>query len=46
MVGKIRAPKPLGNMKKMCDFGVNPFLRYHEAKIFVNLAQHPQGSKG
>ena len=46
MVGKIIALKPLGNMTKMSDFGVNSFLRSHEAKIFVNLAENVQGSKG
>ena len=42
MVGKIIALKPLGNMKKMTEFGVNSFLRCHEAKIFVNLAENAQ----
>ena len=41
----IIALKPLGNMTKMSDFGVNSFLRSHEAKIFVNLAENAQGSK-
>ena len=45
-VGQIIALKPLGNMTKMSDFGVNSFLRYHEAKIFVNLSNNAQDSKG
>ena len=46
MVEKIIALKPLDNMTKMSDFGVNSFLISHEAKIFVNLAENTQGSKG
>ena len=46
MVGKIIALKPLGNMTKMPDLGVNSFLRSHEAKIFVNLAEKCPGYKG
>ena len=42
MVGKIIALKPLVNMTKMPDFGVNSFLRSHEAEIFVNLAEMPR----
>ena len=44
MVGKIIALKPLGNMTKMPDF--NSFLRSREARIFVNLAENAQSSKG
>ena len=46
MVGQITALKLLGNLTKMPDFGVNSFLRSHEAKIFVNLDENAQGSKG
>ena len=42
----IIALKPLANMTKMSDFGLRLFLRFDEAKIFVNLAEYAFGSKG
>ena len=46
MVGKIIAPTPLANMKKMSDLVVCSFLSTDEPKDFFNLAENAQGSKG